>query len=312
MNLRDLLYLVAIDEHRHFGRAAAACHASQPTLSAQIKKLEEELGVSLLERPSKRAMLTPVGDAIVAKARRLLAEAEDIREIARRARDPHTGTWRLGAFPTLAPYVLPIIVPRIHASMPGLTLLLTEEKSDELLRRLREGRLDAVLLALPVEDAGLIAEPVFDEAFSLATPINHPLARKKFADLDDLRSEELMLLDDGHCLRAQVLDVCHLSGAREKPGFRATSLETLRQMVAAGVGVTLLPALAIAGSPQAHVAIRPFHHDAPRRTIALVWRRSSPFGDFHRELARLISAEVAVTLSAVLPASARKSARRRR
>lgn len=245
MNLRDLKYLVALADHKHFGRAASACFVSQPTLSTQIKKLEDELGVSLVERAPRKVMLTPAGREAAVRARSIVAEVEQMKEAARRSQDPEAGTVRLGIFPTLAPYLLPHVVPRIRERFPRLELLLIEEKSDQLMHQLREGRLDAALLALPLQDDQLHAEFLFEEPFVLAVPEGHPLSRHDSMTLDDLSEQRLLLLEDGHCLRDQALDVCHLAGAMEKSEFQATSLETLRQMVAANVGVTLLPLLAV-------------------------------------------------------------------
>ncbi len=287
MNLRDLKYLVALADHRHFGKAADASFVSQPTLSTQIRKLEDELGVALVERAPRKVMLTPVGREIVERARRIVAEVEQLGEVARRSRDPEAGTVRLGIFPTLGPYLLPHVVPRIRKRFPQLELLLVEEKSDVLLQRLREGALDAALLALPVHDDQLHAEFLFEEPFLLAVPESHPLASHGPLALDDLSSQTLLLLEDGHCLRDQALDVCRTAGAGENGGFRATSLETLRQMVAANVGVTLLPSLAVKPPVAQSDAIRllPFRDPQPSRRIAMVWRRSSAMGDFLMQLA---------------------------
>lgn len=287
MNLRDLKYLVALAEHRHFGRAAAASFVSQPTLSTQIRKLEDELGVSLVERAPRRVMLTPIGREVAERARGIIADVEQMAELARRSRDPEAGSVRLGLFPTLGPYLLPHVLPAVRARFPRLELLLVEEKTDVILARLRDGRLDAGILALPVHDDQLHAEPLFDEPFVLAAPRNHPIARRTNLRPDDLRDLDLLLLEEGHCLRDQALDVCHLAGAGERDGFRATSLETLRQMVAAGVGVTLLPVLAVQPPvpPSADVALIPFAGQAPHRQVAMFWRRSSAMAGFLGELA---------------------------
>lgn len=305
MNLRDLRYLVALSDHKHFGRAAAACFVSQPTLSTQVKKLEDELGVALFERAPRKVMLTPIGHDIVERARRVVGDVEQIKESARRSRDPEAGTVRLGLFPTLGPYLLPHTVPPLHARFPQLELLLVEEKSDVLLTRLHEGRLDAALLALPVHDDQLHAEFLFEEPFVLAVPGAHPLAKRDSLSLKELSQQKLLLLADGHCLRDQALDVCRLSGASEKGEFQATSLETLRQMVAANVGMTLLPMLAIqppvARSDNIHLL--GFSDSRPSRRIAMVWRRSSAMADFLRSLA-----DVFKQLPAELFASASVSA----
>ncbi|HEY5850588.1 MAG TPA: LysR substrate-binding domain-containing protein [Lysobacter sp.] len=287
MNLRDLKYLVALADHMHFGRAAAASFVSQPTLSTQIKKLEEELGVALVERAPRRVMLTPVGREVAERARKVIADVEQMAEIARRSQDPEAGTVRLGLFPTLGPYLLPHVVPRLRQRFPRLELLLVEEKTDQILARLRDGRLDAGLLALPIHDDQLHVEVLFDEPFLLAVPQQHALADQDSLDIHDLDNQHLLLLEEGHCLRDQALDVCHMAGAGERDGFRATSLETLRQMVAAGVGITLLPVLAV--QPPVPVSsdihLLRFRGDAPHRQIAMVWRRSSAMGDFLMQLA---------------------------
>ncbi len=287
MNLRDLRYLVALDEYRHFGRAAEACFVSQPTLSTQLKKLEDELGTVLIERAPREVLFTEAGKAVLAQAREILERADRIRAIARNAEDPGTGTLRLGIFPTLAPYFLPHVLPQVHARFPQLELLLVEEKTEEILTRLRAGRLDAAILALPVPDEGLHAEFLFEEPFVLALNASHLLARRRMITFDDLAHEQLLLLEEGHCLRDQALEVCHLSGAQERTGFRATSLETLRHMVAADVGMTLLPVMATKPpAAQAEgVALVRFRKPVPHRRIAMFWRSSSPFAGFLYQLA---------------------------
>lgn len=308
MNLRDLHYLVALADHKHFGRAASACFVSQPTLSTQIRKLEEELGVPLVERAPRKVMLTPAGLDIVERARRIVAEVEQMKDAARRSQDPEAGSIRLGMFPTLGPYLLPHAVPRIRARFPKLELLLVEEKSDVLLARLRDGRLDAGLLALPLHDEQLTTEFLFEEPFLLAVPEHHPLASRDSLKLKDLGNERLLLLEDGHCLREQALDVCQLSGATETIGFQATSLETLRQMVAANVGVTLLPALAtkppVARSENIHLLT--FEDSQPSRRIAMVWRKSSAMAGLLHGLAdvfRSLPDELFTTGAAIRPRS---------
>ncbi len=284
MNLRDLRYLIALADHRHFGRAADASHVSQPTLSTQIRKLEDELGVKLVERAPRKVMLTDAGTEIARRARTVLAEVEQMRDIARRAHDPESGTLRLGLFPTLGPYLLPHVVAPLRARYPKLELLLIEEKTEVLRAGLRDGRVDAAVMALPVFDEGLAHATLFEEPFVLAVPEHHPLAiaGHRRLPMSVLRNEPLLLLEDGHCLRDQALDVCQLAGAGEKDGFRATSLETLRQMVAAGVGMTLLPVLATKPPvpPQPHLRLLPFAAPEPKRRLALFWRRSSARSGF--------------------------------
>ncbi|MCB8880918.1 LysR family transcriptional regulator [Acidisoma cellulosilytica] len=288
MNLRDLQYLVALADQRNFRRAAELCLVSQPTLSTQIRKLEDELGVTLIERSPRNVMLTPAGQDITARARRILNEAAAIKDAAKRMSAPESGVLRLGIFPTLGPYLLPHVMSGIKQRFPHLELFLTEEKSDPLLERLQSGKLDAVILALPVHDAQLQSELLFEEPFLLAVPNNHDLAARQTIRIAELANYNLLLLEDGHCLRDQALAVCDTSGSRETTGFRATSLETLRQMVMAGIGMTLIPALAAHGMAAPHA--RPVHLLAfeganPSRRIALVWRKTSAVEPLLQELA---------------------------
>jgi LysR family hydrogen peroxide-inducible transcriptional activator len=290
VNLRDLRYLVSLADLRHFGRAADACHVSQPTLSTQVRKLEDELGVTLVERAPRQVMFTAVGLEIVERARRVLADVEQLREAARRTTDPEAGSLRLGLFPTLGPYLLPHVVPNIRARFPRLELLLVEEKTELLLGMLRDGRLDAAVLALPLHEDWLECEPLFEEPFLLAVPAGHALADKHDLTFSQLSDQHLLLLEDGHCLRDQALEVCALAGAGEKEGFRATSLETLRQMVSAGVGITLLPMLAVKPPvpPSDSLRLVDFRDPPPTRRLAMVWRRSSARSGFLRSLAEVL------------------------
>jgi LysR family transcriptional regulator, hydrogen peroxide-inducible genes activator len=288
MNLRDLEYLVAVADHRHFGRAAAACHVSQPTLSTQLKKLESELGAQLVERTSRTVLLTSVGEAIVTRARRMLSDAGAIRAVATRARRPRAGWLRLGIFPTLAPYLLPHVVPLLHQQFPDLELLLTEEKSPWLLSGLQSGKIDAAVLALPVDDPTLEHLTLFREDFVLAVPVGHRLAQQpEPLPPSAVSAEHLLLLGEGHCLRDQALSWCHSIGADEYSGFQATSLETLRHMVASGVGMTLLPQLSVVPpvAPSPQVRLLRFAEPVPFRDLALVFRPSTVFRDLMPELA---------------------------
>lgn len=290
MNLRDLRYLIALADHRHFGRAAEAAHVSQPTLSTQIRKLEEELGIALFERSPRNVLLTEAGERIVARARTVVREADEIKALARSYRDPESGTVRLGIFPTLGPYLLPHVVGRLRARFPRLELLLVEDKTQRLVDMLRDGTLDCAVLAQPIHDDSLHDEFLFEEPFVLAVPSDHPLRQRRHLTLDDLGGESLLLLEEGHCLRDQALDVCHLAGASERAGFRATSLETLRQMVAAHVGVTLLPVLAVQPPVPPSPDIRLLHvePEPPSRRIALYWRRSSALTAFLSGIAEVL------------------------
>jgi LysR family hydrogen peroxide-inducible transcriptional activator len=287
VNLRALKYFVTLAELKHFSRAAEACFVSQPTLSTQIRKLEDELGVQLVERAPRKVQLTAAGEEIAARARIVLRDVEQIYATARRARDPEKGTLRLGLFPTLAPYLLPHVVPVIRERFPQLRLELAEEKTPDILDMLDSGKLDAALIALPVESDQLEHIELFQEPFLIALPDSHPLAAKTVIETHDLEGAELLLLEDGHCLRDHALEVCSMSGARERVDFHATSMETLRQMVAADVGVTLIPALAAAPpiAPTRNVTLRPFRQPAPHRTIALVWRKSAPLRPLMESLA---------------------------
>ena len=295
MNLRDLRYLTALADHKHFGRAADASFASQPTLSTQIKKLEDELDVQLFERQPRKILLTRAGEAIVARARLILREVDNIREIARSARDPEAGRIKLGMFPTLGPYLLPHVVPALRLRFPKLELLLIEEKSEELSAKLERGDIDAVLLALPVADESFAMCELFQEEFVLALPrersAEFPGEAGEGVRLSDLREREVLLLEEGHCLRQQALSVCELNGVSEKAGFRATSLETLRQMVAANVGVTLLPQLATLPPipPNEYLQLRSFVEPAPRRLIGMFWRKSDAREQLMTAVAQLLA-----------------------
>lgn len=272
MNLRDWEYFVAVAEHKHFGKAAQACHVSQPTLSAQLKKLEQYLGVELVERDNRRVWLTPVGQEMAVRARRLLNEAEGLKQLARSQFNPLAGDIRLGAFPTLAPYFFPLVLAKVKKNLAELRVYLVEEKTQTLLAQLQRGEIDAALLALPVGSDAVDAIPVFREAFWLAVPSSHSLAKRKHVDLADLQGQPLMLLEEGHCLREQALSLCSMAGAGEESAFRASSLETLRQMVVGGLGVTLMPELA-SHVEQPGIRYVPFA-TPPEREIALVFRRS--------------------------------------
>lgn len=286
MNLRDLQYLSAVAEHLHFGHAADACHVSQPTLSMQLKKLEEELGVQLFERTNKSVRLTAVGRDITQRAERILREADSIRIVASASTDPLAGEIRLGVFPTLAPYLLPSLMPLLGKHFPKLSTLLIEEKTPELVARLEGGEIDAALLAVPVESESFLHETLFDEPFLLALGKDHKLARKKRITLRELVGETMLLLEDGHCLREQALSVCHAIGAGEAKHFRATSLETLRHMVAGGDSVTLMPALAAQGDTSLRYI--PFAAPAPSRTIGLYWRKTSARSALFEKMAEAI------------------------
>ncbi len=287
--LRQLQYIVAVAEELSFRRAAERCHVSQPSLSAQLAQLEAALGVRVFERSRTRVILTAAGREIVERARQLLLDADDLVEAGKQASDPLTGTLGLGVIPTISPYLLPSVTPRLRAAFPRLTIAWREDKTDLLVKRLNEGGLEAVLLALEAELGDLEREIIAVDPFVLVTRPEHPLAKKTApASSADLRGEDLLLLDEGHCFRSQALEVCATARAREAE-FRATSLSTLVQMVAGGAGITLLPTLAVAAeAKRARLHIRSLASPSPARTIALVWRKSSPLGVSLRQVAAAI------------------------
>ncbi|ATG91926.1 LysR substrate-binding domain-containing protein [Methylomonas koyamae] len=286
MNLRDLHYLIAVADLRSFVQAADRCCISQPTLSTQIKKLEDELGIQLFERTNKKVLPTELGEQIIASARRILKEQQIIKELAAAAQDPLAGNLRFGAFPTLASYLFPQLVPLIKQALPRIRLILVEEKTEQLLLQLKNGQMDCALLGLPVYEDFLDSKAVFDDEFLLAVADGHPLAAKTVVEPQDLDGEHLLLLDEGHCLRGHALQICQTAGVDEAQDVRATSLETLRQMVHAGTGVTLMPRIAVRREPG--IRYIPFAAPVPNRTIGMVWRKTSSRGELIRTLSGLV------------------------
>lgn len=272
-NIRDLKYLIALAEHNHFGKAADACFVSQPTLSMQIKKLEETLGVTLIEREKKNTHLTTAGKLIVEKARKILQECDDIKTIANNTKDPFSGDFNIGIIPTIAPYLLPSILGVLKKKMPALNLIVHEDKTNSILALLKTGSLDAVIIALPVQTDHLKCKTLFIEPFYVALPHSHPLCKEKTISIKTLQPDHILLLSEGHCLREQALEACKLSHSTENTGFRAASLETVRQLVAANYGVTLLPALSV--REKDIVTTRPISEPTPSRQIGLLWRKST-------------------------------------
>jgi LysR family hydrogen peroxide-inducible transcriptional activator len=280
MTLRELRYLIALADRAHFGRAAEDCHISQPTLSTQIRKLEEYLGVSLIERNTKSVSLTPMGEEVVRSARQIVSQADALLAATRVPRGPLEGRLSIGVIPTLGPYFLPSFIPLTKSHYPQLQLAIHEDLTQHLLERLRNYQIDAALLALPLENQDLECLPLFDEPFWFACSPQHALAQAEWVAEADLRDETLLLLADGHCLRGQALAAC---GRQSEPDdgsddFRAVSLETICQLVAAGLGCTLLPALAARRPmwPKPPLAIRPLRSTNDSRRIGLVWRRGYP------------------------------------
>lgn len=287
MTLQELRYIVALADTGHFGKASEVCFISQSTLSTQVKKLEDFLGVALFDRSLKHVSLTPVGREIVSSARLILDEANRIRELARQTGDPMERTVNLGVIPTLGPYYLPHVLTLLHGKYPKLRLLLREEMTPHLLSHLADGRLDAGLLALPINDTGLEIVPLFKEPFLAAVPANHKLASCNTVKIKELAKAGLLLLEEGHCLREHALEACHLDGLQNEE-ISATSLETLRQMVGMGLGVTLIPVLASGGTTAdvSQVALRPLAAPGASRTIGLVWRKRSPLAATMEQLAQ--------------------------
>lgn len=287
MNLRDLKYIVAVAETKSFVHAAELCFVSQPTLSMQIKKLEKSLNVKIFERNNKRVLVTEIGKQIVETARHILQDAEHIKALAKNEQDPFAGNFTLGAFPTLAPYILPKLIPLIKEKLPRLRLILVEEKTMVLVQQLKDGLIDAALLAGPINDDTLQTEKLFDDEFKLAVAKNHPLAKQTVIKLDELIGQPLLLLDEGHCLRDQALQFCQLNGVDEEQNVRATSLETLRQMVIAGTGITFIPNIAIQNNND-KIRYIPFENPQPKRTIYLVSRKTNPRTELMQQLKKLI------------------------
>jgi LysR family hydrogen peroxide-inducible transcriptional activator len=277
MNLKDLKYLVALADTGHFGKAAERTFVSQPTLSAQLKKLEDYLGVKLVERQPKNVQLTEVGKQVVVRARRMLDEGDEIIALARSNTDPYSGKLKLALIPTIGPYLLPRVMQKIRKALPNLGLMLYEYQTEPLLKKLRDGEIDMGIMALPVAQEGVESRELYEEEFALALPATHPLTGKSTVKVPDLKGHTLLLLEDGHCLRDQALEVCQRVDVREAEDFRATSLETLRQMVVAGLGITLMPQTAVQSpfGSQRGLTIRPFAKPAPSRTVGAVWRKST-------------------------------------
>lgn len=311
--LQQLRYFVALGEALHFGDAAAACGVSQPNLSAQVKELEKALGEQLVERVPRQIILTPAGEKVLDRARSILRDVDDLIETTRQGDSSVlTGRLRVGVIPTVAPYVLPRVLPSVRAAYPGLELHLSEDFTDRLVPRLTNGELDLLLLALPIDQPGLEAEVIAQEPFVLIAPNEHPLTRKKTVDTTDFAPTDLLLLQDGHCLRDQALDVCNLPPGR-RPLVEATSLTTLVQMVANGLGVTLLPLMALnVDVPGDEIAVRPFGKPAPGRSLGLVWRAASGRSEAYRSLAGFMREQTSLLLDEAHDRASSGSGRRAR
>jgi LysR family hydrogen peroxide-inducible transcriptional activator len=282
MTLTELRYIVAVARERHFGRAAETCFVSQPTLSVAVKKLEDELGLALFERGAGEVSVTPAGQTIVEQAQRVLEEASRIKDMAAAGRDPLAGPLRLGAIYTIGPYLLPKLVPILRRNAPAMQLLIQENFTHRLAESLKSGDVDVILIALPFAEPGIATQALYDEPFFVAIPKGHAWEGRKRITSDELTSESLLMLGEGHCFRDQVLEICHTVRARERTVLSRTveggSLETIRQMVAGGVGITVLPGTSIgAGSSNADmIRILPFARPVPVRRVGMAWRRSFP------------------------------------
>ncbi|MDR3479167.1 MAG: hydrogen peroxide-inducible genes activator [Burkholderiaceae bacterium] len=282
MTLTELKYIVAVARQKHFGHAAEACFVAQPTLSVAIKKLEDELGVVIFERGGTEISTTPLGAQIVAQAERVLEQTAAIKEIAKQNKDPLVGPFRLGIIYTIAPYLLPQMVKNMIERVPQMPLILQENFTVRLLELLRQGELDAAIMALPFPEHGLMVQPLYDEPFVVALPKHHAWAERSSIDAQDLKSETMLLLGNGHCFRDQVLEVCPEMSRFSTTGdgiartFEGSSLETIRHMVASGIGITVLPRASVPNMQANDGMLRyvPFSAPAPSRRVAIAWRKS--------------------------------------
>ena len=312
MNLRDLKYIIAVAETHHFGKAAERCFVSQPTLSGQIRKLEDELGVAIFERTNRSVEITPVGEEILGHARQIMEQADVIQQLARAHQDPLAGPLRIGAIPTLSPYLMPLILLPLTRQHPQMRLVLFEELTDTLLQRLHNHEIDAALLATPADDPGLSSIPLFDEPFWVVYPRKHAFYTKEQLTLRDLNQEHLLLLSEGHCLAQQAMDVCRLKQREtesEMADLRASSLETLIQLVRAGFGITLVPALAMRGSwvTGSGVVAQPFSVSNAYRRVSLVFRQSFPRREALRAFADIILGNLPNTVNPLPPRKTSKA-----
>jgi LysR family transcriptional regulator, hydrogen peroxide-inducible genes activator len=286
MTLTELKYIVAVAREKHFGRAAEACFVSQPTLSVAVKKLEEELDVKIFERGVNEVSVTPLGEQIVRQAQEVIEQAQALREIAKRGKDPITGPLRLGIIYTIGPYLLPDLVRQAIERVPQMPLMLQENFTAKLLEMLRTGDLDCAIMAEPFPDTGLAVAPLYDEPFVAAVPTGHALAKRKQITAEELKQETMLLLGTGHCFRDHVLEVCPEYARFTHPGgdsdvgirksFEGSSLETIKYMVASGMGVTVVPCLSVPADTQPHIRYVKFAAPVPTRRVVLAWRRTFP------------------------------------
>lgn len=294
MNIRDFEYLVALAEHKHFRKAAEACFVSQPTLSGQIRKLEDELGTALLERSSRRVLFTDAGLQLVTQAKCILSEVKTFKEMASGQSRDMTGPMHIGFIPTVGPYLLPRIIPNLKEQYPDLELFLHEDQTHQLVRQLEDGKLDCLVLASVSETEAFKEIEVFNEPLSVAVPCDHEWAKLDEVEMLALNGRTVLALGDGHCLRDQALGFCFAAGAKDDERFRATSLETLRNMVAAGAGITLLPQLSLPKEKQKDgVCYLPAVNPTPSRSLVLAYRPGSPLRERFEQLAKTIKQQLA-------------------
>ena len=279
MTLTELRYIVALARESHFGRAAEKCHVAQPTLSVAVKKLEDSLGIVLFERNSGDIRPTTIGAQVVAQAERVLSEAARVSEIAAAGRDPLAGPLRLGVIYTIGPWLLPALVPRLKQRAPKMPLIIAEGYTEVLLEKLKNFELDVLVLALPINEPGIVTQPLYDEPFRLLLPVAHPWVKQKALSTAQLMEEPLLMLGPGNCFRDQVLDLCARANHGQSPQvLESSSLETIRHMVASGVGVTVMPASSVdtLAKNDPLLRVRPFTEPTPTRRVGLVWRASFP------------------------------------
>jgi len=276
--LKQLKYLSAVAEHRHFGNAAKACHVSQSTLSAGVLELEDALGASLVERNNRQVILSSLGSEIVERGRSILLDVEDLMALCDASSEPFTGKMRLGVIPTIAPYILPGLLKRLRKQHPAFQLFIREDLSGHLVDGLQHGELDVLLLALPFPTDNVETMHLFDDEFVFACPVEHKLAKLAKISTSDLQKQDLLLLEDGHCLRDHALDACKLNDSELSIPYQATSLNTIVQMVANGIGVTLLPQMALDSKilSGTDVQTHPFKEHNVSRSIGLMWRKKTP------------------------------------
>ena len=298
MNLKELEYLIAVDDERHFHRAAEKCFVSQPTLSGQLKKLEDELGVLLVERNNRQVSMTEVGKAVALRARTIIADVKEIKTIAQTYHDPMVGELRVGIIPTIAPYLLPIIMSPLNKHFPKLKIWLYEYQTHVLLEKLRNADLDCLILALPIEKHDFVEQDLFREPFRLAIKKGEKLTKQKLINMSDIAHKELLLLEEGHCLREHVLDACVLAGVKEKGQYQATSLETLRHMIGEGMGMTLMPELAVPSKTTKADSVRylEFSDPKPNRRIGMLYRKNSYREEMFDSISELIKTALPVNV----------------